>query len=79
MYICSIIIKTTLTMKLKINLKSCNSNKKYHTVIEIEEETICELLRDEIILKILKEERKIEKENNEVLIIAGIEDLILFK
>ena len=25
-------------MKLKINLKSCNSNKKYHTVIEIKEE-----------------------------------------
>lgn len=66
-------------MKLKINLKSCNSNEKYHTVIEIKEETICELFKDEIILKIFREERRIEKENNNTLIITGIEDLTFSK
>lgn len=66
-------------MKLKINLKSCNSNKRYHTVIEIEKETICEFFKDEIILKLFREERKIEKENNDTLIITGIEDLTLSK
>ena len=66
-------------MKLKINLKSCNSNKKYHTVIEIKEESICELIKNKIILKLLKEEIRIAKENNDTLIIIGIEDLILSK
>lgn len=58
MFICNIIIKTTLTMKLKINLKSCNSIKKHHTVIEIKEEAICELFKDEIILKIFREKKR---------------------
>ena len=71
-YICNIIIKTTSIMKLKINLKSLNSKEKYHTVIEIKEETICELFKDEVILKIFREERRIEKENNDTLIITGI-------
>lgn len=66
-------------MELKINFKSCNSNEKYHTVIEIKEKSICELIKDEIILKLLKEEIRIAKENNNTLIIIGIEDLILSK
>ena len=35
---------------------------------EIKEETICELFKDEVILKIFREERRIEKENNEYMI-----------
>ena len=66
-------------MKLKINLKSCNSNEKYHTVIEIKEKSICELIKDETILKLLREEIRTAKENNDTLIITGIKNLILFK
>lgn len=66
-------------MKLKINLKSCNSNEKYHTVIEIKEETIYELFKDEIIFRIFKEEGRMEKENNDTLIIIGIENLAFSK
>ena len=55
-------------MKVKIKFKSCNSDKIYQTVIEIEEYTISKIIKDKIIYKIFRTERAIEKKTNDILL-----------
>lgn len=74
-YICNIIIKTTITMKVKIKFKSCSSDKIYQTVIEIEEYTLSKIIKDEHICKIFKTEKAIENKTHDILILTGIEDI----
>lgn len=62
-------------MELKIKFKSCNSNKKYQTVIEIEEYTLSQIIKDEIIRKMFKTEKAIENKTNDILLLTGIEDI----
>lgn len=62
-------------MKLKIKFAIGIRNDEYSTIIEVEEETLSHLIKDEIILKIFKEEKKLEKEYNKIMYIKGIEDI----
>jgi hypothetical protein len=62
-------------MKLKIKFAIGTGNDEYSTIIEVEEETLSHLIKDEIILKIFKEEKKLEKEYNKIMYIKGIEDI----
>ena len=74
-YLYSIIIKTTIIIKLKIKFKSCSSDKIYQTIIEIEEYTLSQIIKDEIIHKIFKTEKAIENKTHDILLITGIEDI----
>lgn len=62
-------------MKLKIKFKNCNSDKKYQTVIEIEEYTLSQIIKDEIIHKIFKTKKAIENKTHSILLITGIKDI----
>lgn len=62
-------------MKLKIKFKSIKQGKIYLKTIQIEEETLAEIITSEIIPKLFKEEQRIEKKYNEILRIIGIEDI----
>lgn len=62
-------------MKLKIKFKSIKQGKTYLKTIQIEEEVLVEIITNEIIPKLFKEEQKIEKKYNEILRITGIEDI----
>lgn len=62
-------------MKVKIKFKSCNSDKIYQTVIEIEEYTLSEIIKDKIVYKIFKTEKEIENKTNNLLLLTGIEDI----
>ena len=62
-------------MKLKIKFKSIKQGKIYLKTIQIEEETLAEIITNEIIPKLFKEEQRIEKKYNEILRIIGIEDI----
>lgn len=62
-------------MKLKIKFKSCNSDKEYQTVIEIEEYTLSQIIKDKIIHKIFKTEKAIENKTHDISLITGIKDI----
>lgn len=62
-------------MKLKIKFKSIKQGKIYLKTIQIEEETLVEIITSGIIPKLFKEEQRIEKKYNEILRIIGIEDI----
>lgn len=62
-------------MKLKIKFKSIKQGEIYLKTIQIEEETLVEIITSGIIPKLFKEEQRIEKKYNEILRIIGIEDM----
>lgn len=62
-------------MKLKIKFKQVGTKTSKDVIIEVENETLATLIKDEIFTKIMEEEKKLETTYNKRYYLKGIEDI----
>lgn len=62
-------------MKLKIKFKQVGTKTSKDVIIEVENETLATLIKDEIFIKIMEEEKNLETTYNKRYYLKGIEDI----
>lgn len=62
-------------MKLKIKFKQVGTKTSKDVIIEVENETLATLIKDEIFTKIMEEEKNLETTYNKRYYLKGIEDI----
>ena len=62
-------------MKLKIKFQQTGTKVSKNVIIEVKNETLAALIKDEIFIKIMKEEKDLEITYNKRYYLKGIEDI----
>lgn len=65
-------------MKLKIKFRQVGAEAFKDVIIEVENETLAKLIKDEIFTKIMEEEKDLETTYNKRYYLKGIEDIDIY-